>query len=170
MTTLDFRARLMGAIPDDGTDIAALHGCIDKIMGLVREAIETPQVSGEIDTWLVRTMLGKQGTRADAADAYEHALAGYRRASDAMWKTAGGAVAAAEIGGDRRVEYAPDPRIDIFCRVYETERNMGPNATPPDMAARLDDRRRQLSAADDGASCRITRSPCGNRSPTSRRR
>ena len=78
------------------------HGSIDtaksEITALVQRAIETPLYSSAIDIVLVRTMMGKAGSRYASVQS-----------------------------GDRRVEYRTDPRAEIFWRVFiaERQRNNG---------------------------------------------
>lgn len=79
----------------------------NSLLVLVKEAIDTPQVSPEIDTMLVRSMMGKSGTRSAHIGAVQH--------------------------GERRVGYLT-PELEIFCRVYATERQC--NAFPHEATAR----------------------------------
>jgi hypothetical protein len=94
----EFRIRLANAMTAQGVLCADADDVINRIMNLVKEAIETPLVSSEIDTWIVRTGLGKTGTRVNAIEI-----------------------------GDKRIETV-DRFSEIYCRVYETERrcNLGP--------------------------------------------
>src|SRR5882672_6468007 len=65
------------------------------IMKLFKDAIENPHLDFEIDLWVARMMAGHRGKRA------------------------------ATQPGDKHVEYAPDPCIEIFARAYDTERRCG---------------------------------------------
>lgn len=74
------------------------QAAVEEIMNMVRDAIEKPTVSPLIDTWLVRTALGKQGERAIEA----------------------------RIGADGSLSAKPvDRLVEIYTRIYATERECG---------------------------------------------
>lgn len=94
----EFRIRLANAMTVQGVSCADADNVIDRVMQLVKEAIETPATSPEIDTWLVRTALGKIGTRASET------------------------VVEAFVGDDPKVL---DRNVEIYARIYDTERRCG---------------------------------------------
>ena len=97
-----FKARLASSITTRFDTVperqTLAEAAVDEIMVAVRNAIENPKLSPHIDTWIVRTALGKTGTRVVAARI--------------------------DADGSKSVEMV-DRNVEIFVRIYAIERECG---------------------------------------------